>query len=156
MQSLQRTLQSIGVQLRGLPPTAKLLIGSLMIILVMSLFLVSLYAGRQEMEPLGLRRDVSSAIKAEAINYLQARDIPYQERGDDVLVPSDRKIAVLAQLTENQLIDGDQINFDLLMGANSYRFTGKIADGKMDGSAVTAGSARPVPWRAAKVAAKQS
>jgi flagellar biosynthesis/type III secretory pathway M-ring protein FliF/YscJ len=119
MQSLQRTLQSIGVQLRGLPPTAKLLIGSLMIILVMSLFLVSLYAGRQEMEPLGLRRDVSSAIKAEAINYLQARDIPYQERGDDVLVPSDRKIAVLAQLTENKLIDGDQINFESLVADES-------------------------------------
>ena len=47
MQVLQRTIQQIGAQLKGLPNTAKMLIGSLMIILVMSLFLVSLYAGRQ-------------------------------------------------------------------------------------------------------------
>lgn len=57
---------------------------------------------------------------------------------------------------ENASMRGDQISFDLTMGKNSYRFTGKIADGKMEGSAVTAGGARPVPWRAVKVAAKQS
>jgi hypothetical protein len=58
--------------------------------------------------------------------------------------------------TDNTSLRGDQISFDLMMGANSYRFNGKIADGKMEGTAVTTGSARPVPWRAVKVAAKQS
>jgi flagellar M-ring protein FliF len=119
MQSLQRTLHSIAAQLRGLPPTAKMLIGSLVIILVMSLFLVSLYAGRQEMVPLGLRADVSNTVKAQAVDYLDVRDIPYEDRGGDLLVPADRKIAVLAQLTEQQLIDGDSINFDSLIADES-------------------------------------
>ena len=57
---------------------------------------------------------------------------------------------------ENTQLQGDQIAFDLIMGANSYRFTGKISGGKMEGTAVTAGSARPVSWRAVKGAAKQS
>jgi hypothetical protein len=56
---------------------------------------------------------------------------------------------------ENAALRGDEISFDLAMGANSYRFIGKVADGKMEGTAVTAGSGRPVPWRAAKVPAKQ-
>ena len=56
--------------------------------------------------------------------------------------------------TDNFSLRGDQISFDVALGANSYRFTGKVADGKMEGNAVTAGGARPVPWRAAKLAAK--
>lgn len=55
---------------------------------------------------------------------------------------------------ENALLRGEQISFDLGLGASSYRFAGKVVDGKMEGTAVTAGGARPVPWRAAKVAAK--
>ena len=56
---------------------------------------------------------------------------------------------------DNALLRGDEISFDLSMGANSYRFTGKITDGKMEGSAVAPGGGRPVPWRASKLPAQK-
>ena len=56
---------------------------------------------------------------------------------------------------DNMSLRGDQISFDVALGSSSYRFTGKVTDGKMEGSAVTAGGARPLPWRAAKVTTKQ-
>lgn len=122
MQALQRTIQSIAAQMRELTPSAKLLIGSLMIILVMSLFLVSLYAGKRDMVELGLKGSVSAAVKQQVVDYLVVHDIPYEPKGSDILVPEDRKIAVLGQLTEKQLIDGDQINFDsLIVDSSPFR-----------------------------------
>ena len=55
----------------------------------------------------------------------------------------------------NALLRGDEISFDLSIGASPYRFTGKVTDGKMEGSAVAPGGGRPVPWRASKLAAQK-
>jgi methyltransferase family protein len=55
----------------------------------------------------------------------------------------------------NALIRGDEISFDLSIGASPYRFTGKVTNGKLEGNAVTPGSARPVPWRASKLPAQK-
>lgn len=52
---------------------------------------------------------------------------------------------------DNARMRGNEISFDLAIGSTPYRFTGKVADGKMDGSAVTPGSKKPLPWRASKV-----
>jgi hypothetical protein len=52
---------------------------------------------------------------------------------------------------DNTLLRGDTISFDLLVGAALYRFTGKVTDGKMEGSATAPGGGRPVPWRASKL-----
>jgi hypothetical protein len=52
---------------------------------------------------------------------------------------------------DNTLLRGDQISFDLLVGAVLYRFTGKVTDGKMEGSATAPGGGRPVSWRASKI-----
>jgi flagellar M-ring protein FliF len=115
MQAFQRTLQTIAGQLRGLSPTAKLLIGSLMIILVMSLLLVSVYAGRQTMAPLGLSATMSQDAKARAASFLDTRGIPYKDVGGDLHVPVEQKYTILAQLTDQQLISADQINFEALV-----------------------------------------
>jgi hypothetical protein len=40
-----------------------------------------------------------------------------------------------------------------MIGASPYRFTGRVNDNKMEGTAVTPGSQQPIAWRAAKVAA---
>ena len=59
---------------------------------------------------------------------------------------------ILGQMKiDNPLLRGDEISFDLSVGANLYRFTGKVSDGKMEGTAVTPGGARPIPWRASKL-----
>jgi flagellar biosynthesis/type III secretory pathway M-ring protein FliF/YscJ len=115
MQALQRTFQNIAGQLRGLTPTAKMLIGSLMIILVMALLLVSVYAGRQTMAPLGLSASMSQDAKARAASYLDARSIPYKDVGGDLHVPVEQKLTILAQLADQQLISPDQINFEKLV-----------------------------------------
>jgi hypothetical protein len=52
---------------------------------------------------------------------------------------------------DNTLLRGDEIGFDLSIGALPYRFTGKVSDGKMEGTAVAPGGARPIPWRANKL-----
>ena len=119
MQSLQRMIQTIAGQIKGLTPTAKMLLGSLMVILVMSLFLVSLYAGRREMVPLGLSADVTAESRGRATDYLTSSSIPFEVSGTDVMVPADRKLSILAQLTEMQVIGGEQINFDRLMSDDS-------------------------------------
>jgi Methyltransferase domain len=56
---------------------------------------------------------------------------------------------------DNTLLRGDQISFDLLLGAALYRFTGKVSDGKMEGSATAPGGGRSLSWRASKVAASK-
>jgi flagellar M-ring protein FliF len=117
MQALQRTLQAIGGQLGGLPTTAKLLIGSLMVILVMSLLLVAQFAGRPSMVPLPV--DLDPEARAAALGYLQRSGIPHEEREGRLLVPTEQRFTVLAQLTDHEVISGDQINFDSLIEQSS-------------------------------------
>lgn len=52
---------------------------------------------------------------------------------------------------DNARLRGDEISFDVTIGSSPYRFTGKVSDGKMDGTAVTPGFKQPIPWRAGKV-----
>jgi len=115
MQAMQRLLATIRHQLRGLSLNGKLLIGSLMVILAMSLFLVSLYAGDRSMVPLNLPADLSVEARGKAVNFLRDRQIPHEERGGDIAVPSDQRTIVLAQLVDYQLLAADQVNFDKLM-----------------------------------------
>jgi hypothetical protein len=53
---------------------------------------------------------------------------------------------------ETPLLRGDEISFGLTVGANPYRFTGKVKNGKIEGTAVTPGKSQLIPWRATKLA----
>lgn len=119
MQAIQKTLENIKEQLGNLPPTARLLIGALVVILAMTLFLVAQYSSRASLEPLGLHANLSSDARARAINHIQSRGIAYRERGSDILVPPDQRYAILAQLTDGDVITPDQINFDSLIEQDS-------------------------------------
>ncbi len=115
MPRLQQALRSTGDQLSGLPATAKLLIGSLMVILVLSLLLVGQYASRSSMVPLQIRPEARTA----ALRHLEAAGIPYQERNDKVMVPAQRQHMILSRLTDTAVITGEQIDFDSLIKENS-------------------------------------
>ena len=115
MPRLQQVLRSTGDQLSGLPATAKLLIGSLMVILVLSLLLVGQYASRSSMVPLQIRPEARAA----ALRHLEAAGIPYQERNDKVMVPAQRQHMILSRLTDTAVITGEQIDFDSLIKENS-------------------------------------
>ena len=72
MNAAQRTLQSIGTQLKDLPSTAKMLIFALMVILTLSLFLVAQFAGRPSMVPLPL--DLDADKRTAVLSYLATSD----------------------------------------------------------------------------------
>jgi hypothetical protein len=56
---------------------------------------------------------------------------------------------------EKPTLRGDEISFSLTFGANPYQFTGKVNDGKMDGTAVTPGNSELMRWRASKLPASK-
>jgi flagellar biosynthesis/type III secretory pathway M-ring protein FliF/YscJ len=119
MQALHQTFRTVARTLQGLAPTAKLLVGALMVILVMTLFLVAQYASRVAYEPLGLHVNLSGEARTKALGHLRARNIPFRERGSEILVPPQEKYAILAQLTDGQVISPDQIDFDALIKQDS-------------------------------------
>jgi hypothetical protein len=52
---------------------------------------------------------------------------------------------------EKSFLRGDEISFNLTVGANPYQFTGKISNEKMEGTAVTPGHSQLIPWLASKL-----
>jgi hypothetical protein len=54
---------------------------------------------------------------------------------------------------ESPTLKGDEIDFFLTVGANSYRFSGKVQGDKLEGTAVSATRPKPDPWRANKLPA---
>ena len=117
MQAVQKTIQPVIGHIRELPATAKLLIGSLMVILLMALFLVAQYAGRSTLEALPI--PPTGEARTRVISYLQTTGIAHEQRGTQILIPADQRYAVLAQLTDDEVISADEINFDSLIEQDS-------------------------------------
>ena len=117
MGAIQKSLGAINTQLADLTSTAKMLIGSLMVILTMSLFFVAQYAGRPAMVPLSINMDVDA--KTAVIAYLERSNIRHDDTGTRLLVPAEQRYTVLAHLTEQEVITGDQITFDSLIENDS-------------------------------------
>ena len=118
MQALQRILDNIVAQMKGLPPTARLLIGSLMAIVVLSLFLVAQLTGQPSMMPLPVTL-ADEGARARAIAYLDSAGIPHEQRGSELLVPSERRYDIVAKLLDTDVMDPDQVNFDKLIEQDS-------------------------------------
>lgn len=55
---------------------------------------------------------------------------------------------------DNALVRGSEISFDLMIGARSHRFTGKVNGRTIAGTAVAPGSKQPITWTARKVERK--
>jgi flagellar biosynthesis/type III secretory pathway M-ring protein FliF/YscJ len=119
MLELGKTLEIVTKQLRGFSATAKLLIGSLMVIMVLGLVIVAMVAGRPEMVPLGLGGAHNVEARARAVSYLQGQRVRWEEVDGDIVVPVDEKHVVLGELTENQLITAEQIDFTSIMKESS-------------------------------------
>lgn len=115
MQRLDRTRRLVAGQLTRISLAAKLLVAALMVILVLSLVLVAALAGRPAMVPLRIRTEAQQA----ALAHLDAAGIPYEVRGGEVLVPAERQHAILGQLSDRDVIRGDQIDFDRLIESDS-------------------------------------
>lgn len=120
MQALQNLMTTIRAQMSGLTTQAKLLIGSLMVILVMTLFLVAQYAGKTSMVPLAVSH-LGDDGRARVVAWLGDRGIPHEDSASGgIMVPSERSAEIVAQLYNNgDIIEADQIDFNSLIGQES-------------------------------------
>jgi len=108
MDQLRKVLGLITTQGAKLTPTQKLLVGSVCVIALMSLFLVSQYAGKAQMVeliPAGSPED-----QAKAAEYLDGAGVPYEFNTEKkVIVPTERKFPALARLAKAQVITGQSL-----------------------------------------------
>lgn len=120
MQAIERAITQIRQQLGRLSVNARLLIGSMMVILVMALLLVSQYAGRPDMMPLGLPN--TPDVRASAIRYLESSGIAHEDRGSDIYVQAGRQYEVVGQLNERGIVGAGEIDFNALIDKQSNPF----------------------------------
>ncbi|MCA9296632.1 MAG: hypothetical protein KC983_08940, partial [Phycisphaerales bacterium] len=96
---------------------ARLLLGALFVILAMSLVLVAQYAGTADLVPLAVNLDTEARVNV--INFLNSRQIRYEEKAGDLMVPIEQRYLVLGELQSGEMISGDQIDFDKLVQQDS-------------------------------------
>lgn len=102
MEWIRNWLAQIQAQLSGLNQSSKWLIACLLVIAAMSLLFVALLTGRTDMAV--LVQGASAEQFNQITQYLDARGIEYQVRGDQLLVPEDQKISVAAAMQTQSLL----------------------------------------------------
>lgn len=98
MDLLKAQLARIQQQLGGLTASQKMLAGTLVAVMVFTLMWWAKYAGEPDMEPV-LNQSLAQQDIAQITSRLDSKGIHYQVSGDKIMVPADRKIEVLADLT---------------------------------------------------------
>ena len=109
MDFLKSQFERIQQQIAALTPSQKMLTGTLVAIMVMTLLWWGRYAGSAEMEPVldqALNQDDLGRIEA----TLSQKQIEYRITGDKILVPSERKIEALSILGYNGALPKDTAN----------------------------------------------
>jgi flagellar biosynthesis/type III secretory pathway M-ring protein FliF/YscJ len=97
MDFVKSQFDRIQTQIVALTPSQKMLTGSLVIILVMSLFYWTKYAATPELEPV-LDQALSVEESGQIRDYLRAKGFDVRMAGEKVLVPVDRKLEAVAEL----------------------------------------------------------
>jgi flagellar biosynthesis/type III secretory pathway M-ring protein FliF/YscJ len=103
MDIVNKQLARIQQQLSGLTASQKMLTGALVAIMVMTLLYWGRQAGTAEMEPV-LDQDFSTADLGQIQDRLRAKGIAFQNSGGRILVPTERKMEVLADLAYLRLL----------------------------------------------------
>ena len=100
MERLRNVFATIKASLGGLDSSQKLLIGSLTVVLLMTLFVVQQYAGSAPMAAL-LGEGYAAEDQQAAVEYLQAQHVQYTIAKDGVvMVPAERRTLILAQMSQ--------------------------------------------------------
>ncbi|MCH2148131.1 MAG: hypothetical protein MK095_01715 [Phycisphaerales bacterium] len=121
MQSFSTLFQSTREHLGSLSANTKLFIGSIVVILAMALFLVSLYAGQSSMSPLPI--SLTSESRSQAVQFLATTGVDWKEQGGVILVPMADRDRLVSQLNEQNIISPDQIDFDSMVNDESLFLT---------------------------------
>lgn len=122
MNQLRQAILTIRQQLGKLGPTERLLIGSFVVILLMALFVVSQYSGKQSMVP--LLPGVALADQQKAHTFLMANGIKAEMTGGNLTVATDQRESALAILAANKQLPGDTGSFlKTLLSSQSWSHT---------------------------------
>jgi flagellar M-ring protein FliF len=103
MDIFKAQLARIQAQLQGLSASQKMLTGTLVAIMVATLFYWVHYAGDPEMTPI-LNQTLSQDDIGNITACLQAKDIAFKVTGNQILVPTDRRFEALADLSYTQAL----------------------------------------------------
>jgi flagellar M-ring protein FliF len=103
MDLFKAQLARLQQQLSGLTASQRMLSATLVAIMAMTLIWWGKYSGEAELEPL-LNQSFSQDDIGQITTHLDARGIRYTVSGDRIMVPSDRKIEVLADLGFSHLL----------------------------------------------------
>lgn len=106
MNRISQLFASIQRQMGGMSASQKLLIGSLAVIMVMTLFVVSQYSRGPSLMP--LLSDASPAEQSKALTFLRTRGIPHEtDESGAVLVEPSRVRGIIAQMSEEGQLPTD-------------------------------------------------
>lgn len=144
MDSLKRTLSTIQKQLGQLNATHKLLIGSVLIVLLMTLFIVSQYTGKAvtvellanltaQQQPPMLAKLAEAGIKADAVGNkivvpVEAKDRALSILGEAQLLPNDKAIMFENILSKSNWMNSRQQNEQTYINALANELSVRIAD----------------------------
>lgn len=119
MDQLRRVLNTIQVSLSKLTTTQQLLIGSLVIVMLMTLFVVKQYAGKPELVP--LLPGATEQDQEAALRFLQTSNYPYETGIGGVRVPARMQRTIVAQLAQQGGLPSDNTTlFDNLIDKQSW------------------------------------
>ncbi len=127
MERLRKILLTIQTYLGQMNPSQKLLIGSLVVIMLMTLFLVSQYASKPAM--VELLPGTTSEDRQRAVSYLSTNDIRYKEIDGKLMVLAEDRPRVLSRLSESGLMPADQVlMFKNIVGKQSLTMSRSQSD----------------------------
>ncbi len=115
MQALRNTLELVRSRLAGLSPTAKLLAGSLFVIVALGLFLVAQWSATAAGVPFA----VTPAAYDEAKTFLANRGVRFEELDGRLMVPVERHAELLAGFAEQGAAGRNGIDFEGMIGLDS-------------------------------------
>ncbi len=119
MDRLQKIIATIRKNLSGLGPTQKLLIGSLVVIMVMTLFLVSQYAGKPAYTELWPGSSAEDQVKAVA--FLKTVGITAVNQSGKTMVPAaQHQQAVVALAAKGQQPSNSAVVFENLLKSQNW------------------------------------
>src|SRR5688572_30356068 len=103
MDFVKNQIQRIQQQLAGLTASQRMLTVALVAVMVMTLLYWSRYAGTADMEPL-LDQAFTQQDLGRVQSYLGGKGIKYENVGDRIHVPAERKMELLADLAFARLL----------------------------------------------------
>ncbi|MFZ4429102.1 MAG: flagellar M-ring protein FliF C-terminal domain-containing protein [Phycisphaerales bacterium] len=119
MDFLRRTLATIQKQLGPLSATHKLLVGTVLIVLLMTLFIVSQYAGKQSVEEV-LPGATPAQLDAAAAQ-LEAAGITTKREGNKLMVESGMRGRAISALGERGMLPNDKaIMFENILSKSNW------------------------------------